>query len=279
MSILDSVLYPCVRVRAGNAGGSGTVVASRELANGEHATYVLTCHHVIDAAIEVKDEWDPALGKERKIEYRHRVGVEFFRYKYGSRAIGVHSAEADVVAWSKKFDLAILQLRTIEKAPNVAVWYPKSEVQNIQLLDRVFAIGCALLHPPILTEGRITSLSDEVESVSYWMSDAQIIFGNSGGGIFHQGPEGELRFIGVPSLVSIVGWSTPVTHMGYFSDIERIYRWLEEQCYQFLYDPAKTIEECDAQREEKRREELDIYKRQQPSVDRAEPRQHAIAPV
>ena len=265
--MLKFVLYPCVRVRTPKGGGSGTIIYSGLNEKNEYDTFVLTCHHVIDDAITVTDEWDPLLGKERKKEHRSRVIVEEFKYKYGSRTIGVRSCEADIVVWHKRYDLAVLKLRSIEKAEHVAPLYPHDKTIEIQLLDPVVAVGCALGHPPIVTEGRITSMSDEVDSVSYWMSDAQIIFGNSGGAIFHCGLYG-FSFIGVPSMIGIAGWGTPVTHMGYFSDIERIYRWLTDECYQFLYDSSYTQSRCDTMREEKRMRELEMYKRQLPIIDK-----------
>ena len=108
-------------------------------------------------------------------------------------------------------------------------------------------------------------MSDEVDSVSYWMSDAQIIYGNSGGAVFH----GErMDFIGIPSMVAVAGWGTPVTHMGYFSDIERIYKWLKDECFHFLYDEAFSPEQCAELREAKRTRELEMYKRQIPEVEK-----------
>ena len=153
---LAAILYPCARVRHGQVGGSGTIIYSKPGPNGEWKTYLITCHHVIASAISLNDEWDPLLGKERKREQRSRVIVEEFNYKYGSRAIGVNSCEADIEAWDKKFDLAILKLRSVEQAKHVARMFPQDRTREISLLDTVYVVGCALGHEPILTEGRIT---------------------------------------------------------------------------------------------------------------------------
>ena len=45
-------IYPVVRVRCKDVGGSGTVIFSGQNAEGEYETYVLTNHHVIEKAIE-----------------------------------------------------------------------------------------------------------------------------------------------------------------------------------------------------------------------------------
>ena len=36
----------------------------------------------------------------------------------------------------------------------------------------------------------------------------------------------------------MVGWGTPITHMGLFIPIDRVYKWLEEERYNFIYDPS-----------------------------------------
>ena len=73
------VLYPVVRVRSKNAGGSGTIIFSGQNAEGEYETYVLTNHHVIENAIEVKKQWDSMLGREVKKEFKSLVQVELFK--------------------------------------------------------------------------------------------------------------------------------------------------------------------------------------------------------
>ena len=48
----EQMFYPTVRVRAKNAGGSGTVVYSKKHNNEVH-TYVVTNHHVVSDCIKV----------------------------------------------------------------------------------------------------------------------------------------------------------------------------------------------------------------------------------
>jgi hypothetical protein len=262
MNLLNDILYPCVRVKTKDAGGSGTVLCCRsaETKNqDELATYVLTCHHVIEGAIEVKEDWNPLLGRNAKREFRSTVTVEFFKYRHGGRTSRTESVDADILAWNKKQDLAVLRLRMEDRPPAVAKWFPKDLTFKISLFDRVLAVGAALGHPPIVTEGIITGMSDEIDDLSYWMSNAQIIFGNSGGAVFHANERGH-EFIGVPSRVAVYGWTVACSHMGYFSDIERIYKWLDEECFQFLYDPSCTIKQCETNREAKRDKELELHK-------------------
>lgn len=254
----EQILYPCVRVQTGEHGGSGTVVYSQKHGPEWH-TYVLTCHHVVEKALVVKEKWDAFLGRMRKVEERDIVRVEFFHYEHGSRAIGTHGVEADVIMHDADHDVALLRLRqTSEGVPHVATLFPYEQTKEISLLDPCYAVGCALLHAPIVTAGYLTSMSDHIDGKSYWMSNAQIIFGNSGGAVFH-GARNE--FIGIPSRVAVVGWGSAVTHMGYFSDIERIYQLFDTWCYNFIYNKDMSFEDCKKTRELKRREDLELQKR------------------
>lgn len=247
------ILYTQVRVKTKTAGGSGTVIYSMK--NGEaFSNYILTCHHVIESALKVKKEYDPRIGMDRKKEFREAVTVEFFDYlnvPHGHRPIS-SSVDADIMAYDKDHDMALIKLRTTKQSPYVAKFLPKNQIENIMVGMECHAVGCALLHDPILTSGEITHMGDEAKYKDYWMSSAQIIFGNSGGAIFLDGETS--YFIGIPSMVDILGWSTPVTHLGYFSPIHRIYQFLNEQNFQFIYDHAYTEDQCEKKRNELKEE-------------------------
>jgi hypothetical protein len=109
-------------------------------------------------------------------------------------------------------------------------------------------VGCALLHDPVLTTGIVTHFGDEIDGKLYWMSNAQIIFGNSGGAMFVTNND-RYEFIGLPSRIAIAGWSTPITHLGYFSPISRVHEFFTEQGFQFL-SPGNmmTEKECEKER-------------------------------
>ena len=245
----EQVLYSQVRVKTAAAGGSGTVIYSKEGGEG-YNTYVLTCHHVIESALSVKKEYDPKIGMDRKKEYRQVINVEFFDYKsvpHGRRPVN-NSVDADIMAYDKTHDMALLKLRMITNAGKVAKLLPKEDITTVQIGDRTNAVGCALLHDPILTEGMITHMGDEIDYNDYWMSSAQIIFGNSGGAMFLN-RNGDYLFIGIPSRIAISGWSDAITHLGYFSPITRVYKFLETEHFEFIYDPSFSEAGCEKARE------------------------------
>ena len=106
----EKILYPVVRVRTEKAGGSGSVIACLEDPDheGEFQTFVLTNWHVIENAISTSEEWDSLLKKNRKVEVLQRVQVELFDYARMSDVTGGNARRADIVAYDKNHDLAVL---------------------------------------------------------------------------------------------------------------------------------------------------------------------------
>ena len=248
--LASQVLHSQVRVSTGKAGGSGTVIYSAESLDKEtFDTYVLTCHHVIDDALTVRKEWDSRVGRERKKEYRQLVTVEFFDWDnvpHGSRPLN-YSADSTIVAYDASHDMALLKLKTVKQAPAVGALMSGTDAKNLRIGSPVVAVGAALLHDPVLTDGIITHMGDEIDFKDYWMSNAQIVFGNSGGAVFADTPEG-YQFIGIPSRVAVT-WGAPITHLGYFSPITRVNEFFTDQLYCFLEkDHAHTSAGCAKER-------------------------------
>lgn len=244
-------IYPVVRVTQGYGGGSGTVVYSFAHRAGSientpvFSTYVLTNYHVIESGISIAEEWDTDVQRNVKKEKRSIVYVEIFKYRDISTPIGTLKVEADIVLYNKDFDLALLKLRTEDVVHNIATLPSKDNVDALLVMDESIAVGCSLGFPPLPTVGVITRKNFEINSLSYHMSSSQIIYGNSGGAMFNAGGE----FLGIPAMVPIVGWGTPVTHMGLFIPIARIYEWLEAEHYDFIFDSTLTEEGCLDERE------------------------------
>jgi len=245
----NKYIYPVVRVSDAYVSGSGTVIYSFHMVGEKglvsYSTYVLTNYHVIEGAITISEEWDTDLQKNVKKEKRSIVYVEIFKYRDISTPIGTLKVEADIVLYNKDFDVALLKLRTEEVVPNVADLPNKENVDNLLVMDESIAVGCSLGFPPLPTLGVITRKNFQINSLSYHMSSSQIIYGNSGGAMFN----GRGELIGIPSMVAVAGWSTPITHMGLFIPIVRIYEWLEAEHYDFIFDLSLKEQECLEKRE------------------------------
>jgi len=241
----ERFIYPVVRVSSGMGTGSGTILYSEADENGEFSTYVLTNFHVIDSAIRIVEKFDSDLGKDVKEEKRSICYVEIFKYRELSTPIGTLKVEADIVIHIKDQDMALLKLRSTEKMQYVAQLFPKDKISDTKCLDETIAVGCSLAFPPLPTVGILTRKNFQIDSLPYHMSSAQIIYGNSGGAMF----DGEGNFIGIPSMVALAGWGTPITHMGLFIPGSRIYDWLEDEHYDFIFDKSKNEKACLDKRE------------------------------
>ncbi len=246
------VLYTQVRVRCDAVGGSGTVIYSEKVGN-FFDTYILTCHHVVEGAVKVETKWDSVLKKDRKVEISVPVIVEFFNWgsvPHGQSPL-TSGAQASIVAYDQDDDVAILYLK-LALRPAVAKTLPRESIEKMLVGRQVYAVGCALLNDPILTSGLLTHMGSIIDSRDYWMSSAAIIFGNSGGAMFTE-LDGAFYFLGIPSRISVTYGGQAITHLGYFSPISRIYKFMEMQIFDFLVPGSKrTPADCEKERKDKR---------------------------
>lgn len=262
----EQMVYPAVRMVAWSkdgikrVGGSGTVIYSQNDKEGKARTFIIGCHHVVEGAIKIKEEWNSRLGRDVKKEFLEKVECQTFKYNKISLCIGTTGIEADIVAYDKDHDLALCELADHENTyPYVAEIIPHDKECKILLSSEVWAVGAALGHAPVLTSGYLNFKDDILDGKKYWLSSAQIIFGNSGGAVFWLCPKDNLYyFIGVPAQMAVTGsmWGLDaITHMGYFVPPDRIYEFLADWDFQFIYDPKQTIEECEKRRKKKKEEE------------------------
>jgi S1-C subfamily serine protease len=238
----ETFLYPIVRVFSKGAAGSGTIIYSKEdpEVKDEYQTFVLTNQHVVDDLITYKDAWDEVLKRNKKKENKERARVEIFDYVRTSEVDSSNRHSAEIVAYSKSEDLAILRILSPKKFDNVARLIAKDDIKKLKLFMDVVVSGCSLAHEPMCNFGQITFLNEIIENKRYIMANAGMIFGNSGGALFLK-DTGEL--IGVPSRVSAtqVGFGQNiVSWMGFSAHGERIYEFFDEQELKFLYDPNDT---------------------------------------
>ena len=236
-----ALIYPVVRITSGMDAGSGTIIYSKINDKEIYSTYVLTNNHVIEGMVTIAEEWDSDLQETVKKEKRGIVYVEIFQYKNVSIPVGTLKIEAEIIIYNKDEDMALVKLSSEKKAEYIAELYPRNRTEDILVMDETVAVGCSLAFPPLPTTGILTRKNFQVNSLPYHMSSAQTIYGNSGGALFLDAT-GE--FIGIPSLVPVVGWGTPITHMGLFIPIDRIYDWLEKEHYDFLFDTTKNEKAC-----------------------------------
>jgi len=244
------VFYPTVLIRTKDSGGSGTVIYSKPHHDGEgYHSFVLTNHHVVSGAISIVNDFDPKVGRKVDREIKQEVQVGFYTYRNWSQLESVSSRRADIVYWDRERDMALVELHGRAKCDWVAKLFPETG-KLLYMGQRVVAVGCSLGHKPVHTRGDISSLDERIENQKRIMSSAQIIYGNSGGGLY---TEGEKEFIGIPCAGDVVlaGFSAQmIPHLGYSIPWHAPYDFLREGCFDFIFDEEKTYEQCMAEREE-----------------------------
>jgi hypothetical protein len=256
----EKILYPVVRVRAGQAGGSGVIIYSEPDPKDDtkFINILLTCQHVIDGAIKIRDEWDAILKREVKRDVLDEVTIEVFDYD-GSKVVSANSTTGQIIAYDKHHDLAAIKLNSnTRQLPHVASVIPKDQIDCLQLFDPVWVSGCSLLHDPFPNPGTITYLREVIDQKAYLMQNASSIFGNSGGGLF-QGSGEEFNLLGLTSRVTVtqLGFGLDVqTWMGFSTHPDRLYEFFDHQELQFLYDKNDDFYSALSRREGRRKDAL-----------------------
>jgi len=260
VNLHEKILYPVVRVRAGNAGGSGVLVYSEPdpKDKGKFINILLTCQHVIDGAIKIRDEWDAILKREVKRDVLDEVVIEVFDYD-GSKVVSANSTTGQIIAYDKHHDLAAVKLNSNTRPlAHVASIIPKDQIGCLQLFDPVWVSGCSLLHDPFPNPGTLTYLREIIDQKAYLMQNASSIFGNSGGGLF-QGSGEDFNLLGLTSRVTVtqLGFGVDVqTWMGFSTHPDRLYEFFDHQELQFLYDKKDDFYKAQHRRESRRKDAL-----------------------
>lgn len=253
----EKILYPVVRVRSRSAGGSGVLVYSKPdpKHTSEHINIVLTCEHVIDEAIQLREEFDPVLKRERKIDYFEEVTVELFDY-IGSKLISANATKSSIIAYDKRHDIAALKLNNPLPQNHVATLIGKDDIPNLRLFESVYTAGCSLSHDPFANPGTLTYLRQMIDQKAYLMANAPAVFGNSGGGLF-RGDDGAL--LGLTSRVTTIdlGFSIDIlTWMAFSTHPQRLYEFFDYHELQFIYDDKDDYYSAQERREKRRKEAM-----------------------
>ena len=243
----DAVMKPLVRVRTEAAAGSGVLIYSddREKA-GEFRTFVVTNSHVIDDAVKVVRKWESLRQAWTYVEENEQVTVELFTYLRGGKTVLAQPVKANIIAHNAEEDLAVLELDSPLAVKAVARLLPDGA--PLRMLQDVWAVGCSLGVDPIVSVGQITDLEVLIDRRAYIMASANIIYGNSGGGVFTKVDE-DYFFIGTPSRVSVTRNGQAITNMGFFIPAERLRAFFSAQKLNFLLNPAVTPADALKERE------------------------------
>lgn len=270
----EKFLYPVVRVFGQKSAGSGTIIYSQHSGKkDEFETFVLTNHHVVEDCISHKKDWDSILKRNVEKEFLEKAHVETFSYVNLSTVDSSNRYKADIVAYDKSHDLALLKVESPLEFIYVAKLIPRSKIDEIKLFMEVVACGCSLGHEPLCNTGHVTFLREIIDKKKYIISSAGVYFGNSGGALYLAGT-GEL--IGVPSRVAAVqlGFGVDIiTWLAFSAHPERLYEFLDEQEMKFIYDRADTFSRALERRGQKEKDAIlalkaEIVRHDEEEIDR-----------
>lgn len=268
----EKILYTCVRITTPKAKGSGTIIYSLPVPDGDsedgpmYETYILTNEHVIDSLIEIKDDFDSFLKRNRRQDFLGIAEVDVFDYDYWSRATAGKTYRAQIVCYDKRQDMALLKLQDRGKFDYVASLCPPEKYNRLLVWQDVNTVGAGLGEdvfpsPP----GWIAQFGKVIENEEYLMVSSASIFGNSGGGVFLMNT-GE--FIGIPSRIPVTWGGNTISHMNYIIPIWRINKFLEDQRFDFVLPWIdKTSTECAEERDRLRRIDNQFILREDLSSD------------
>jgi len=155
----EKILYPVTRVRAADAGGSGVMIYSEpDIQNpGQYINIALTCQHVVDKNIVVKDEWDTVLKREVKKDVITECAVELFDYD-NSRIVSANSIKGQIIAYDKNHDLAAIKLNSTRKVPYVSTIIPRKDIDDLKILNITADQGPTLKRFKARARGRGTQI-------------------------------------------------------------------------------------------------------------------------
>jgi S1-C subfamily serine protease len=222
------MIYPTVQLRGNGTVGSGVIVYSEPQPDagaasagpsGDHVTLLLTAHHVV---LEVLGpaSYGKVLEDVHVLDEKRPTTGESFR--------------ARLILFDPKRDIALLQLESTERFPNVVDLTPSAELREVDVFSRAYAVGCPLGNHPLPTLGEVSSKLKPVGDQIFWMLNAPTFFGNSGGGVYL---ERNSKLIGISSMIYTYGKTNPtvVPHMGLFVPLESVYEWLDGEGYGFVH--------------------------------------------
>ena len=243
------MLYPTVLVRLERGTGSGTVIYSELNEDQEYESYVLTNNHVIQNYVKVSKIWNSELKEHVETENRRPVNIDLWEYNNFSTAIGTMGRIAEIVAYDKSRDLALLRVKDTERQmPYVATLYPEGLDEGPWIFQTVYAVGAGLGKPPFPTMGLLAGYGRDQDGNELYLSSSPIIFGNSGGSLYVYSPRRTYELIGVPSMVSAYGWGNVVSHMAWSRPIAEIRIFLRENKYGFIIgdepEPEEEVEDA-----------------------------------
>lgn len=208
---------------------------------------VLTNAHCVEQKVTLveRDETQPD-GTVRKVKREKRDDVTLAQKSYvGAERVGAAEYQAEIVAYQKNRDLAVLRIKG--DIPHSLESPLLPDGRKVQRGQRVYIVGNPRMLDASVVEGIVSSVTRTFEipwandeKISFYQVSGGVAGGNSGGALY----DNDGYFIGVPAA-TYAG-----AHLGLVITLPTIKQFLKDNCYAAVWDPtAASPETClDAKR-------------------------------
>ena len=214
----NEMLDVVVKIEEPESSGSGVLIAKFKLLEDLYEYWVITYNHVVDEHTIIVDPEhalfyhkrvqddpiqysDPESAPETKILKEVDVGckVVVFDSRLGTEV----EYDGDISLVDPIRDLAIVKFNSPHNY-KVALIANELLLPKLSVFDEVYAVGCQLGLPPVVTYGIIGGFVDDKEFKGI-IHNAEISPGSSGGGLFREF-DGHYYLIGIPNRLPVRGY-------------------------------------------------------------------------
>ena len=211
---------------------------------------VLTNNHCLEGYVsKVEKEETSKDGEVKKVTREIYKDMELTQKRYKDfREVAATSFQAEIIAHSEKYDLALLQIKD-ETIPMTLASKVAPEGHPVLRGEHVYVVGNPHLLDANLNEGVVSSTSrsiewDAGEIVPYYGIDAGVNPGNSGGALY----DADFDLIGVPGA-TLRG----ATGIGFAVPDVVIRKFLKANCYEDVWNDAakEDHDKCESDKLEK----------------------------
>jgi len=229
-----------------NRGCSGTLISLEE-------RIILTNYHCIEQNISfVEKEETDANGYSKKVRVRKYSDVAVEQHGYdGFARISTASYVAEIIAEEKKYDLAIVRIKSAIPHQIASRILPDS--MKIVRGEKVFIVGNPAGNDATVVDGIVSNLNRTFElpwtgneKVAMIQFSGGIYGGNSGGALYNSAG----YLIGVPAA-----GHRNATFIGLAIPISTVKKFLSESCLGHVYNSELKVESNTCEEDRKKKKE------------------------
>jgi len=208
-------LYPTIKVVPEGKGsyGTGVIVRSMRVADGEFRNVFITCAHIADSHLP--------------------YFVMVYKYEKWSTVEKIKPYPCTFYGKDEARDVAVGVFISEEKMPTATIDFDTA----LYIGTPVFHFGCGVGDDPRLDEGKVTSVRNKLkrDGPSFIRTNVTTVPGDSGGPLFHK-----YNVVGIAKSIRV--WNdNMVWNMSYYIPIEKFKEWSNDndEALHFVWGTTK----------------------------------------